>query len=179
MIKENCVIVNTKVIGKIPNTLKFTQRSVDCVLQIISFKIASAIKKPIHLLVKIAQPSSCNFKLAPRSDFKRGFLRNYYRYKLESIFEMLNKLEFGELQLMVVNREGTLNGLDTDIIKTACRFIDKPIILCGGANSIENIGMGFNNGASAIGVGRMFTFHGPFKAVLIDYPKRNSIRKIL
>lgn len=111
--------------------------------------------------------------------FKRGFLRNYYQYKLESIFEMLNKLEFGELQLMVVNREGTLNGLDTDIIKIACRFIDKPIILCGGANSIENIELGFNNGAFAIGVGRMFTFHGPFKAVLIDYPKRNLINKIL
>lgn len=111
--------------------------------------------------------------------FKRGFLRNYYQFKLDSIFEKLNKLEFGELQLMVVNREGTLIGLDTDIIKIANRFIDKPIILCGGANSIENIGIGFKNGAFAIGVGRMFTFHGPFKAVLIDYPKRKLINKIL
>ena len=111
--------------------------------------------------------------------FKRGFLRNYYQYKLESIFEMLNKLEFGELQLMVVNREGTLSGLDTDIVKIASKFIDKPIILCGGANSIENIGTGFANGAFAIGVGRMFTFHGPFKAVLIDYPRRELINEIL
>ena len=39
--------------------------------------------------------------------------------------------------------------------------------------------MGFNNGASAIGVGRMFTFHGPFKAVLIDYPRRKLIDEIL
>mgnify|MGYP007058514528 CR=1 FL=1 len=39
-------ILKIKVIGNIPKTLKFTQRSVDCVLHIISFKIARAIKKP-------------------------------------------------------------------------------------------------------------------------------------
>tara|TARA_B110000090_G_C13388974_1_gene448762 strand:- start:1537 stop:2292 length:756 start_codon:yes stop_codon:yes gene_type:complete len=111
--------------------------------------------------------------------FKKGFFRNYRQDKLESMLEMVNKLGFGELQIMAVDREGTLNGLDMDIIKIARRFIDKPIILCGGANSLDNIKLGFNNGAFAIGVGRMFCLHGPFKAVLIDYPKRELISKIL
>ena len=111
--------------------------------------------------------------------FKRGFFRNYHEYELETLLKKLKKFEFGELQIMSVDCEGTLNGLDINLIKIVKNIIDKPIIFCGGANSIENIEMGFNNGAFAIGVGRMFTLHGPFKAVLIDYPKRDLINKIL
>ena len=80
---------------------------------------------------------------------------------------------------MSVDREGTLDGLDVEIVKIAKKYIDKPIILCGGAKSIDDIATGFNNGAFAVGVGRLFTLHGPFKAVLIDYPKREIINQIL
>ena len=63
-----------KVIGRMPNTLKLTHRSVDCVLQTISFSIARAIKKPIHRLVNIIHPSFCNFNALPKRYFKRGLL---------------------------------------------------------------------------------------------------------
>ena len=63
-----------KVIGRMPNTLKLTHRSVDCVLQTISFSIARAIKKPIYRLVNKIHPSFCNFNALPKRYFKRGLL---------------------------------------------------------------------------------------------------------
>ena len=40
-----------------PQTLKFTQNSSDCVLQTYSFNKANKKKKNIHLIVNIFQPS--------------------------------------------------------------------------------------------------------------------------
>jgi len=80
---------------------------------------------------------------------------------------------------MSVDREGTLEGLDIDILKIARKYTEKPIIFCGGAKSINDISIAFENGAFAVGVGRLFTLHGPFKAVLIDYPSRKIINQIL
>ena len=69
MINGNWVIVKINVIGRMPNTLKFTHISVDCVLQIISFKIARAIKKPIQRFDKICHPKSSSFRAEPNKYF--------------------------------------------------------------------------------------------------------------
>ena len=111
--------------------------------------------------------------------FKRGFLKNYASQDFDTILKDLNNWEFGELQLMSVDREGTFDGLDVEIVKRARKYINKPIILCGGAKSLDDISGAFNNGAFAVGVGRLFTLHGPFKAVLIDYPTRDVLNEIL
>ncbi|MFN0730056.1 MULTISPECIES: HisA/HisF-related TIM barrel protein [Flavobacteriaceae] len=111
--------------------------------------------------------------------FKRGVFKNYTKLNIQEALEKLNEFEFGELQLMSVDREGTLEGLDIDILKIARKYTEKPIIFCGGAKSINDISIAFENGAFAVGVGRLFTLHGPFKAVLIDYPSRKIINQIL
>ena len=61
-----CKKVNTIVIGKKPNTLNVTQKSVEKFLQITSFKIAIAIKKNPHLRVNIFHPISSNFSKLER-----------------------------------------------------------------------------------------------------------------
>ena len=48
------------VIGKKPNTLKETQKSVEKFLQIISFKMAIAKKNKDHLFVSIFHPKLFN-----------------------------------------------------------------------------------------------------------------------
>jgi cyclase len=51
-----------------------------------------------------------------------------------------------------------------------------PVILCGGAASLEHVADAVQNGASAVAAGSMFVFHGKHKAVLISYPSRNDIK---
>ena len=66
------------VIGSIPQTLKLTQNSSVCVLQIHSFNIARLKKKNIHLLFNNSQPMSVNGIDFPIIFLRTGSLVKYF-----------------------------------------------------------------------------------------------------
>lgn len=84
----------------------------------------------------------------------------------------------GEILINSVDRDGTFQGLDCQLIKSASNSINIPLIAQGGVGSLEHIAQGFINGASAVSVGAFFVFHGPHRAVLITYPNKNEIKEI-
>ena len=110
--------------------------------------------------------------------FRRGFFKNYYNIDVKKLLNDIIPRGVGELLINYVDHEGTLKGLDFELLDSIKKIVDIPIIFSGGANSLENMREAFINGAYAIGVGRMFTFHGPHKAVLISYINRDEIKKI-
>ena len=61
-----------------PQTLKFTQNSSDCVLQTYSFNKASKKKKNIHLIVNIFQPTLDKDIDLPSIFFKIGSLEKNF-----------------------------------------------------------------------------------------------------
>ena len=67
-------MANIIVIGRIPKTLKDTQKSVVCVLQIASFTTAKNMKKNDHLNVNFRQIMSSNLKALLIAIFKNNFL---------------------------------------------------------------------------------------------------------
>lgn len=82
----------------------------------------------------------------------------------------------GEVLINDVNRDGTYNGYDIQLISSLTREINVPLIASGGANSIANIQAAFAAGASAAAVGSLFVFYGPHRAVLINYPEYHLIK---
>lgn len=85
----------------------------------------------------------------------------------------------GEILLTSVDREGTMNGLDLDLISIASRQLSVPLIASGGVGSLAHIKSGIESGADAIAVGSFFVFHGPHRAVLITYPLYDQLTKLL
>jgi cyclase len=81
----------------------------------------------------------------------------------------------GEILINAVDRDGTLQGLDIDILGEIKPLLSVPLIFCGGLNSLENIKLAVSNGADAIAGGAFFVFNGPHRAVLISYPKYNDL----
>ncbi len=75
----------------------------------------------------------------------------------------------GEVLLTSVDREGTLAGLDLELIREAADSVPVPLIANGGVGSLTDIGDGLAAGASAVAAGSYFVFHGPHRAVLITY----------
>ncbi len=63
---------NTSVSGMAPNNLKATQKSVDCVRQTISFRIAIAKKKTAQRIVSLRQPSAVRLKTDLEQDGDEG-----------------------------------------------------------------------------------------------------------
>jgi cyclase len=77
----------------------------------------------------------------------------------------------GEVMLNVVDRDGTMSGMDQELVREASSLVSVPLVAMGGVGSTSDIEAGFRAGASAVGAGAFFVFHGPNRAVLITYPR--------
>jgi cyclase len=84
----------------------------------------------------------------------------------------------GEVVLNSVDRDGTMQGMDVDIIREASAALPVPLIAVGGASSLQDIKAAVDAGASAVSAGAMFVFHGPHRAVLITYPKYRELEQL-
>ena len=77
----------------------------------------------------------------------------------------------GELLLNSVDRDGTMSGYDTELLRCVSDAVDIPVVACGGAGTSEDLAIAIREGgASAAAAGSLFVFHGRHRAVLITYP---------
>lgn len=85
----------------------------------------------------------------------------------------------GELIVTAVNREGTGKGYDLELIQKVSAAVNIPVIANGGAGSLIDFRRAVDAGASAVAAGSMFVFHGKHRSVLITYPDRYDLEKIM
>jgi cyclase len=77
------------------------------------------------------------------------------------------ELGAGELLLTSIERDGTMLGYDLDITRTVADMVDVPVIVSGGAGTLQHLVDGVREGhASAVAVGSLFHFtdQSPIKA---------------
>ena len=84
----------------------------------------------------------------------------------------------GEVLLTSVEREGTLQGMDLELIREAAALVDVPLIANGGAGSLADVRGAVEAGASAVAAGAFFVFYGPHRAVLITYPRYSEVEAL-
>lgn len=90
--------------------------------------------------------------------------------------EEMQRQGAGELLLTSVDRDGTMEGYDLDLVRRVTAAVDIPVVACGGARTIADLHAAVaEGGASAAGAGSMFVFQGPHRAVLISYPSRAEL----
>jgi cyclase len=82
----------------------------------------------------------------------------------------------GEIMLTAVDRDGTMEGYDVELIRQVVAAVDIPVIACGGAGKIEHFADAIGNGgASAAAAGSLFVFQGIHRAVLITFPSDDRL----
>jgi cyclase len=85
----------------------------------------------------------------------------------------------GELILNSVDQDGVMGGYDIDMIASISEELTIPVVACGGAGGNDHLIEAVKKGkASAVAAGSMFVFHGPHKAVLINYPSQEKLSTI-
>jgi cyclase len=85
----------------------------------------------------------------------------------------------GELIINSIEKDGTMEGYDLNLVKKVSEAVTVPVIACGGAGNNTHLAEGIKTGyASAVAAGSMFVYHGPRKAVLINYPSKDELQKI-
>ena len=85
----------------------------------------------------------------------------------------------GEIIIQSVDKDGTYEGYDLELIKKISVAVTIPVIALGGAGQYSHFKDAVYNGmASAVAAGSIFVYHGPRKAVLISYPSKEEIKGI-
>lgn len=71
----------------------------------------------------------------------------------------------GEIMLCSIDRDGSMEGYDLDLIERAARRLEVPLIASSGAGSLQHCREALDAGASAITISSMFLFsdHSPIK----------------
>jgi cyclase len=75
----------------------------------------------------------------------------------------------GELMVTFIDKDGSMEGYDCDLISEISAAVSIPVIALGGAGTVEHLRAGLTAGATAVAAGSMFVFHGARRAVLINY----------
>lgn len=90
----------------------------------------------------------------------------------------MERLGVGEILLNSLDRDGTMQGYDLLLLSSVAEAVNIPVVACGGAGKIEDLGLAIKAGASAVAAGSMFVFQGPRHAVLINLPCRSDLERV-
>jgi len=108
-----------------------------------------------------------------------GGLRNTRRDPVNWAIE-IEKLGAGEILLTSIDREGTWEGFDLDLVRRVTDAVSIPVIAHGGAGTIEHIGQVIKQAnASAVALGSMVVFQKKGMGVLVNFPKKQELKDIL
>lgn len=85
----------------------------------------------------------------------------------------------GEILLNSIERDGTFQGYDTELIRMVSSAVSIPVVAIGGAGRVEDFAPAVKHGASAVSAGSLFVFQQPHRAVLISYPSQLELKQKL
>jgi len=144
----------------------------------------SVLAEDPHLLSEASRVFGAQSVVASL-DLKRDFLgrRRAYvragRRKLEGdpieLLKRWEQLGAGEVVVSCIDRDGTRQGLDLELIAEASTAVEIPLVAVGGAGDLGHLAAALQAGASAVGAGSMFVFQGVHQAVLISYIDRVAL----
>ena len=120
-------------------------------------------------------------------DVKRRLLGGYSVWRANGTIDTgLNPVAYairmqeagaGELLLTSIDRDGTFEGYDLDLVREVSKAVDVPVVACGGASSVADLARAVTAGASAVAAGALFVFQRPHRAVLISFPSRSELAR--
>jgi cyclase len=93
---------------------------------------------------------------------------------------MMQEHGAGELLVNSIDRDGTWEGYDIELLRKVTAAVEIPVIALGGAGTVDHLGRAVREGgASALAVGSMVVYSGKGMGVLIKFPSRQELESVL
>ena len=169
-------------------------RSMDDVRALLSIGIeklimnTSAVENP-SLVREVADHAGSQAAVVSM-DVKKNFLGKYEVFTrcgqkktgldpVKHAVEM-EKMGAGEIFVNSIDRDGTMQGYDIDLVRKVADAVNVPVVACGGAGNLSHVAEVIKQGhASAAAAGSMFVFQGPLRGVLISYPAPKELKEFI
>ncbi|CAG4999638.1 Imidazole glycerol phosphate synthase subunit HisF [Dyadobacter sp. CECT 9275] len=85
----------------------------------------------------------------------------------------------GEIIITSIDHDGMMQGYDLVLIQAISAAVSIPVVASGGAGELADFKAAVQLAhASAVAAGSLFVYHGPRKAVLVNYPKNEELRNL-
>jgi cyclase len=82
----------------------------------------------------------------------------------------------GEIIIQSIDRDGTMDGYDLELIKSVSTAVSVPVVALGGAGELEDLKRAYGEGlANGLASGSLFVYQSTNRGVLINYPEKNEI----
>jgi cyclase len=98
-------------------------------------------------------------------------------YSPEELAILAQEKGAGEIIVQSIQRDGTMQGYDIDLIGRVSEAVTIPVVALGGAGGLDDLRRVYDEtAASGLAAGSMFVYHGPKRGVLINYPDRAELQ---
>lgn len=145
---------------------------------------SSAIKNPDF--IKAASEEFGSSTVVVSIDIKKNFLGRQQVYTeggsrstgLDPVgwAQQMEANGAGELMVTSIEHDGTMQGYDLSLIRAISAAVNIPVVAAGGAGRLTDFKAAVSTAhASAVAAGSLFVYHGPRKAVLVNYPKNEEL----
>lgn len=82
----------------------------------------------------------------------------------------------GELLVTSIEHDGLMQGYNLPLLRKLSAAVSIPVVAAGGAGQLSDFKAAVGEShASAVAAGSLFVYHGPRKAVLVNYPPQDEL----
>jgi cyclase len=113
------------------------------------------------------------------ASFVTGGLVNNHTASISDLTTQLQSVGVGEVIIQSVENDSMLSGFNLEHISAFSSNLSVPVVALGGCGKVSDMKAAIEAGATAIAAGTLFTFVGPHRAVLINYPTENELSQYL
>ncbi len=93
--------------------------------------------------------------------------------------KIVEEMGAGEIIINSIDNDGVMQGYDIDLINEISKNVSIQVVALGGAGNLSHFKEAIQKGcASAVAAGSKFIYQGPRKAVLVNYPNKETLNKI-
>ena len=140
----------------------------------------------IHEAVNMFGSQSIIATIDVRSNWWRKFIGVYkhngkipIKQPLQQVLETIGQSKVGELIVNNIDREGTWEGFDIDLMAKITDALDIPVVSLGGGGNLGHISEVINVGkVSAVALGSMSVFQAKDMGVLINFPTLEELEYV-
>ena len=98
------------------------------------------------------------------------------KYAPTEFAKLMEENGAGELIIQSIEKDGTMEGYDIELIKSISTSVGIPVVALGGAGKHEDLINAYRNGrANALAAGSLFVYQSKKRGVLINYPEKNEL----
>lgn len=97
-------------------------------------------------------------------------------YSPVDLAKLMEEKGAGEIVIQSIDKDGSMQGYDIELIKTISENVTIPVVALGGAGNLQHLKEAYQQGfANGLAAGSLFVYQGSKRGVLVNYPEPGEL----